>query len=86
VLFNDTIYYNINYGRLDASREEVEAAAKQASTAGRGGTALPAPMSLHGRRNPAGLPLRSQLPACLPVVAPRAPLLVAGSRQPPGLH
>lgn len=30
VLFNDTIQYNINYGRLDASREEVEEAAKQA--------------------------------------------------------
>lgn len=29
VLFNDTIAYNINYGRLSASREEVEAAAKQ---------------------------------------------------------
>jgi ATP-binding cassette subfamily B protein len=29
VLFNDTILYNINYGRLDASREEVEAAARQ---------------------------------------------------------
>ena len=27
VLFNDTIYYNIAYGRPDASREEVEAAA-----------------------------------------------------------
>ncbi|KAL4855557.1 ABC transporter B family member 25 [Chlorella vulgaris] len=31
VLFNDTILYNINYGRLDASREEVEAAARQAA-------------------------------------------------------
>ncbi|KAL4420535.1 hypothetical protein ABPG75_010191 [Micractinium tetrahymenae] len=31
VLFNDTIFYNINYGRLDATREEVEAAAKQAA-------------------------------------------------------
>ncbi len=30
VLFNDTIYYNIAYGRADASREEVEAAAKAA--------------------------------------------------------
>ncbi len=30
VLFNDTIYYNIAYGRPDASREEVEAAAKAA--------------------------------------------------------
>jgi ATP-binding cassette subfamily B protein len=30
VLFNDTIYYNILYGRPDASREEVEAAAKAA--------------------------------------------------------
>ncbi|GAB4819644.1 hypothetical protein N2152v2_006690 [Parachlorella kessleri] len=29
VLFNDTIYYNINYGRLGASREEVEEAARQ---------------------------------------------------------
>ena len=30
VLFNDTIYYNIAYGRPDASREEVEAAAAMA--------------------------------------------------------
>jgi ATP-binding cassette subfamily B protein len=30
VLFNDTIYYNIQYGRPDASREEVVAAAKAA--------------------------------------------------------
>lgn len=30
VLFNDTIYYNIAYGRVDASREEVEAVARQA--------------------------------------------------------
>ncbi|KAG0357078.1 ATP-binding cassette sub- B member 6, mitochondrial [Gamsiella multidivaricata] len=30
VLFNDSIYYNINYGRTDASKEEVEAAAKAA--------------------------------------------------------
>jgi ATP-binding cassette, subfamily B, heavy metal transporter len=30
VLFNDTIYYNIAYGRPDATREEVEAAAKLA--------------------------------------------------------
>ncbi len=30
VLFNDTIYYNIAYGHPDASREEVEAAAKAA--------------------------------------------------------
>jgi len=30
VLFNDTIYYNIRYGRTDASREEVEAAARAA--------------------------------------------------------
>ncbi|MCA2010516.1 ABC transporter ATP-binding protein/permease [Cereibacter sphaeroides] len=30
VLFNDTIYYNIAYGKDDASREEVEAAAKAA--------------------------------------------------------
>ena len=29
VLFNDTIYYNISYGRLGATREEVEEAAKQ---------------------------------------------------------
>ena len=29
VLFNDTIYYNIRYGRLGATREEVEEAAKQ---------------------------------------------------------
>ena len=29
VLFNDTIYYNIAYGRLGASREEVEEAARQ---------------------------------------------------------
>ncbi|MEQ1514610.1 MAG: ABC transporter ATP-binding protein/permease [Lysobacteraceae bacterium] len=30
VLFNDTIYYNILYGRPDASREEVEGAARAA--------------------------------------------------------
>ena len=30
VLFNDTIYYNIAYGRPDASREEVERAARMA--------------------------------------------------------
>ncbi|MEF3047592.1 ABCB family ABC transporter ATP-binding protein/permease [Pseudotabrizicola sp. L79] len=30
VLFNDTIYYNIAYGRPEASRKEVEAAAKAA--------------------------------------------------------
>ena len=30
VLFNDTIFYNINYGRPDASREEVFAAARAA--------------------------------------------------------
>uniref|UniRef100_UPI003566AD2E ATP-binding cassette domain-containing protein n=1 Tax=Actibacterium sp. TaxID=1872125 RepID=UPI003566AD2E len=30
VLFNDTIYYNIAYGRPDASRAEIEAAAKAA--------------------------------------------------------
>ncbi|NBR12086.1 MAG: ABC transporter ATP-binding protein/permease, partial [Alphaproteobacteria bacterium] len=30
VLFNDTIYYNIRYGRWDATREEIEAAAKLA--------------------------------------------------------
>lgn len=30
VLFNDTIFYNIRYGRPDASREEVEEAARQA--------------------------------------------------------
>ncbi len=30
VLFNDTIYYNIAYGRADASKQEVEAAAKAA--------------------------------------------------------
>jgi len=30
VLFNDTVYYNIAYGRPDASRDEVEAAAKAA--------------------------------------------------------
>ncbi len=30
VLFNDTIYYNIQYGRPEASREEVEAAASAA--------------------------------------------------------
>ncbi len=31
VLFNDTIYYNIQYGRLDATREEVEKAAEMAA-------------------------------------------------------
>ncbi|HZN24862.1 MAG TPA: ABC transporter ATP-binding protein/permease [Burkholderiales bacterium] len=30
VLFNDTIYYNIHYGRPDANRDEVHAAAKAA--------------------------------------------------------
>jgi ATP-binding cassette subfamily B protein len=30
VLFNDTIFYNIRYGRPDASREEVEGAARAA--------------------------------------------------------
>ena len=30
VLFNDTIYYNISYGRPDASKAEVEEAARQA--------------------------------------------------------
>jgi ABC-type transport system involved in Fe-S cluster assembly fused permease/ATPase subunit len=30
VLFNDTIFYNIHYGRPDAGREEVEAAARAA--------------------------------------------------------
>lgn len=30
VLFNDTVYYNIAYGRPEASRDEVEAAAKAA--------------------------------------------------------
>ncbi|WP_271411478.1 ABCB family ABC transporter ATP-binding protein/permease [Pseudomonas sp. Q1-7] len=30
VLFNDTLYYNISYGRPEASREEVEAAARAA--------------------------------------------------------
>ena len=31
VLFNDTIYYNIAYGNTEASRDEVEAAARMAS-------------------------------------------------------
>ena len=31
VLFNDTIYYNIAYGNTEATREEVEAAARMAS-------------------------------------------------------
>ncbi|WP_375194910.1 ABCB family ABC transporter ATP-binding protein/permease [Sphingobium sp.] len=31
VLFNDTVGYNIGYGRADASQEEIEAAAKAAS-------------------------------------------------------
>ena len=31
VLFNDTIYYNIAYGRLSADRDEVYSAAKQAA-------------------------------------------------------
>jgi ATP-binding cassette subfamily B protein len=30
VLFNDTVYYNIAYGRPDASRDEIEAAARAA--------------------------------------------------------
>jgi hypothetical protein len=29
VLFNDSIYYNIHYGNLDATEEEVYAAARQ---------------------------------------------------------
>lgn len=31
VLFNDTIYYNILYGRLGATPEDVFAAARQAA-------------------------------------------------------
>ena len=31
VLFNETIFYNIAYGRLDATAEEVYAAARQAA-------------------------------------------------------
>jgi len=34
VLFNDTIYYNIAYGRPEASREEVESAARMANIDG----------------------------------------------------
>ncbi len=34
VLFNDTIYYNIAYGRPDATREEVERAARMANIEG----------------------------------------------------
>ena len=34
VLFNDTIYYNIAYGRPDATREEVERAARMANIDG----------------------------------------------------
>ena len=34
VLFNDTIYYNVAYGRPEASRAEVEAAARAAQIAG----------------------------------------------------
>lgn len=34
VLFNDTIYYNIAYGNLGASREAVEAAARAAQVCG----------------------------------------------------
>lgn len=34
VLFNDTIFYNIAYGRPDAAREEVEAAARMAQIEG----------------------------------------------------
>ena len=34
VLFNDTIYYNIAYGRPDATREEVETAARMANIDG----------------------------------------------------
>jgi ATP-binding cassette subfamily B protein len=33
VLFNDTVFYNIQYGRPDAGREEVEAAARAAQLA-----------------------------------------------------
>jgi ABC-type transport system involved in Fe-S cluster assembly fused permease/ATPase subunit len=31
VLFNESIYYNIAYGRLGATQEEVNAAARQAA-------------------------------------------------------
>jgi ATP-binding cassette subfamily B protein len=34
VLFNDTIYYNIAYGRPDATREDVERSAKLANIDG----------------------------------------------------
>jgi ATP-binding cassette subfamily B protein len=34
VLFNDTIYYNVAYGRPEATREEIEAAARVAHIAG----------------------------------------------------
>lgn len=53
VLFNDTIYYNIAYGNLNACREAVEAAARAAQVGGREvlaacTTALVAPLAVFG--------------------------------------
>ena len=49
VLFNDTIYYNIAYGRPDATREEVEQAARLARIHDFI-VALPQGYETHGRR------------------------------------
>ena len=45
VLFNDTIYYNIAYGRPDATRDEVIEAARAAHISARFHNALP--LSIH---------------------------------------
>ena len=45
VLFNDTIGYNIAYGREGASDEEIVAAAKGAATSGMGGSVPRSPSS-----------------------------------------
>ena len=42
MLFNDTIYYNILYGRLGATPEDVFAAARQAAVHDQVGSSLPA--------------------------------------------
>lgn len=48
VLFNDTIYYNIAYGNLNASREAVEAAARAAQVSQtHGSCSTQPPMEAH---------------------------------------
>ena len=41
VLFNDTIMYNIRYGRLDATEEDIYVAARQVPRSESTTTALP---------------------------------------------